>query len=52
MFTSPKEKKIQIRSIIRYLYLKKLSPNDILDEINEIYGSVGKTMVYKWYKKF
>ena len=53
MFTSPKEKKIQIRSIIRYLYLKKLSPNDILDEINEIYGPiVGKTMVYKWYNKF
>ena len=53
MFTSPKEKKIKIRSIIRYLYLKKLSPNDILVERNEIYGPiVGKTMVYKWYNKF
>ena len=53
MFETDQEKKIQIRSIIRFLCLKKYSMHDILQEIHDIYGnSVKRTMIYKWGKKF
>ena len=54
MFESKQEKNIQMRSCIRYLFLKKYSNQDILEELQEIFGksSISMTMVNKWLKKF
>ena len=53
MFTSEEEKNIQIRSMIRFFYLKKYEPEEILEELKEIFGSnVKKSVVYKWNSRF
>ena len=54
MFNNDLEKNIQLRSIIRFLFLKNMKAQDIQKEIMSTFSStfIAQSTIYKWINKF